>query len=293
MLKQTLKKILALSLATVTLVTSAMPVSAETLKPKKSHTKAEITEIVDYYNGITDAWTFRPDGYVPVFSEGNHHSMAYAGWQMTELLQNTKGITAEQKADMKKAASKWKKSYVSESMICYYHRIWTEYMYVNYVEKYYDSKSSKNTASAYKARAKQTYNKVNTYITKKAKYNKKLAGELKNFNKKRLGIYNKAIDTWFYKMTKKQKAKYGSTIYTGDTQLGGMFTEYVESVFGKNKMSAVPYYLTNSKGSCSTAIDDYGDKDRYQTGTLKIWGYDLSKNAPCRIFWEHTPYKTW
>ena len=46
----------------------AAPVSAATLTPKKSHSKAEITEYVDYLNDITDSWTFRADGYVPAFS---------------------------------------------------------------------------------------------------------------------------------------------------------------------------------------------------------------------------------
>lgn len=46
----------------------AAPVSGATLTPKKSHSKAEITEYVDYLNDITDSWTFRADGYVPAFS---------------------------------------------------------------------------------------------------------------------------------------------------------------------------------------------------------------------------------
>lgn len=102
MLKKTLKKLIALTLATLTLVTSAMPVSASTLTPKKSHSKAEITEYVDYFNDITDRYAFRPDGYVPLYIAGTHDSQLYRSWQMTTLLQKTSGITSEQKEDMKK-----------------------------------------------------------------------------------------------------------------------------------------------------------------------------------------------
>ena len=76
MLKKTLKKLLAVTLTAVTLVTSAMPVSASTLTPKKSHSKAEITEYVDYFNDITDRYAFRPDGHTPVYTDGTHDSQA-------------------------------------------------------------------------------------------------------------------------------------------------------------------------------------------------------------------------
>ena len=105
MLNKTIKKLIALTLATVTVATGSTAVSASTLTPKKSHSKAEITEYVDYFNDITDRYAFRPDGYVPVSRNGEYHKgQSYNSWQMTLLLQNTPGITSEQKADMKKAA---------------------------------------------------------------------------------------------------------------------------------------------------------------------------------------------
>lgn len=112
MLNKTIKKLIALTLATVTVATGSTAVSASTLTPKKSHSEAEITEYVDYFNDITDRYAFRPDGYVPVGSDGRYHDgQAYDSWQMTTLLQKTPGITSEQKADMKKAAATWKRSY--------------------------------------------------------------------------------------------------------------------------------------------------------------------------------------
>ena len=125
MLKKSLKKLIALTLATVTVATSSTAVSASTLTPKKSHSEAEITEYVDYFNDITDRYAFRPDGHTPVYTDGTHDSQAYDSWQMTTLLQKTPGITPEQKEDMKKAASTWKKSYLSERMISVYWIKWS------------------------------------------------------------------------------------------------------------------------------------------------------------------------
>ena len=89
MLKKTLKKLIALTLATVTVATGSTAVSASTLTPKKSHSEAQITEYVDYFNEITDAYTFRPDGYIPVVKGHNHESQSYYSWQMTKLLQHS------------------------------------------------------------------------------------------------------------------------------------------------------------------------------------------------------------
>ena len=71
MLKKSLKKLIATALTVATVATTMVaPVSASTLTPKKSHSEEEITEYVDYFNEITDRYTFRPDGYVPVSRNG-------------------------------------------------------------------------------------------------------------------------------------------------------------------------------------------------------------------------------
>ena len=277
MLKKVLKRALAVALTVATVVTASVPVGAAALKPKKSHSKAEITEYVDYFNEITYAYTFRPDRYVPgIAEEGNHKSYSYQAYKMTVLLQNTKGITEEQKADMKKAANLWQKSYISQQMLDYYWKTWTEYMY-EYIEEYDGTKSSRNSASNYKARAKQTYNKVNKYISGKAKYNGKLAGELKKFNKKRLDTWNKAANTWF-KMSKKQKAKYYN-----------LFLDYSSSVFSKVNMVEDPMYW----GYSVVHVDGYGDKKRYETETLGLKWYDFSEDAPLAVLNEHTRWTKW
>lgn len=291
MLNKTIKKLLAVTLTAVTLVTSAMPVSASTLTPKKSHSEAQITEYVDYFNEITDRYAFRPDGYVPLYIDGTHNSQLYDSWQMTMMLQNTPGITSEQKADMKKAASTWKKAYLSERMVSVYWVKWSR-MYRYIEDKVYLSQST-SWAPRCKAYAKKMYNEANTYISGKSKYNPKLANELRKFNKQRLNIYNKAIDTWFYKMNKKQRAKYGSNIVGGGAngQSYALMTSYIDSCFKKKKMSGSLHVY--GMLSCSSSVDDYGDKDNYRLGTLKLHGYDLNPNGANPTWNRHIQWKKW
>lgn len=291
MLNKTIKKLLAVTLTTVTLVTSAMPVSASTLTPKKSHSEAQITEYVDYFNDITDRYAFRPDGYVPLYVDGTHDSQLYDSWQMTTLLQKTPGITSEQKADMKKAASTWKKAYLSERMVSVYWVKWSR-MYEYIEDKVYLSQST-SWAPRCKAYAKKMYNEANTYISGKSKYNPKLANELRKFNKQRFNTYNKAIDTWFYKMNKKQRAKYGSNIVGGGAngQSYALMTSYIDSCFKKKKMSGSLHVY--GMLSCSSSVDDYGDKDNYRLGTLKLHGYDLNPNGPNPTWNRHIQWKKW
>lgn len=292
MLNKTIKKLIATALAVATVATTMVaPVSASTLTPKKSHSVAEITEYVDYFNDITDRYAFRPDGYVPLYIDGTHDSQLYDSWQMTTLLQKTPGITSEQKADMKKAASTWKKAYLSERMVSVYWVKWSR-MYEYIEDKVYLSQST-SWAPRCKAYAKKMYNETNAYISGKSKYNPKLANELKKFNKQRLSIYNKAIDTWFYKMSKKQRAKWGSNIVSGGAngQSYALMTSYIDSCFRKKKMSGSLHVY--GMLSCSTSVDDYGDKDNYRLGTLKLHGYNLNPNGANPTWNRHIQWKKW
>lgn len=292
MLNKTIKKLIALTLATVTVATGSTTVSASTLTPKKSHSVEEITEYVDYFNEITDRYAFRPDGYIPVGSDGRYHEgQSYDSWQMTKLLQNTPGITSEQKEDMKKASDTWKRSYLSERMLYKYQTKWSDKMYY-YLD---DDRTSKSWASKYKDKAKKTYTEVNAFIAKYAKYNQKLAGELKKFNKQRLDIYNKAIDNWFFKMTKKQKAKYMSPICGSGRKPQASIIQYVDVMFRKSKMSSDPGYCTMFGAQCTrhNAIDDYYDTKLYSSKTLGLHGNDLNPNGPNPTWNRHIQWKKW
>lgn len=292
MLNKTIKKLIALTLATVTVATSGTAVSASTLTPKKSHSEAEITEFVDYYNEITDRYTFRPDGYIPTTRSYDHDSDAYRSWQMTKLLQNTSGITSEQKEDMKKASSKWKKSYMSGRMLYVYQSKWSFKMY-DYID---NGGTAKSWASKYKARVKKTYTEADVYLAKNAKHNPKLAGELRKFNKQRRDIYNKAIDNWFFKMTKSQKAKYkGSICGGGGAKPKPLFSVYIDCMFSKSKMSADPWACTPFGESCTKhiAVDDYFDTKLYRTKTLGLGDYDLNPNGAGNVWGRHMQWWKW
>lgn len=293
MLKKSIKKLIALTLATVTVATGSTTVSASTLTPKKSHSVEEITEYVDYFNEITDRYAFRPDGYIPVGSSGKYHgTQSYDSWQMTTLLQNTPGITSEQKADMKKAAATWKRSYLSERMLYMYQTKWSDKMY-DYLD---DDRTSKSWASKYKARAKKTYTEIDAFISKNAKYNQKLAGELRKFNKQRLDIYNKAINNWCFKMTKSQKAKYISPICgsgIGDKPQASII-QYVNAVFRKSKMSSDLSFTTfGSQCTKHISVDDYHDTKLYALKTLGLHGYDLNPNGANPTWCRHIRWTKW
>lgn len=292
MLKKSIKKLIATALTVATVATTMVaPVSASTLTPKKSHSVEEITEYVDYFNEITDRYAFRPDGYIPVGASGKYHgTQSYDSWQMTTLLQNTPGITSEQKADMKKAAATWKRSYLSERMLYMYQTKWSDKMY-DYLD---DDRTSKSWASKYKAKAKKTYTEVNAFISKNAKHNPKLAGELKKFNKQRLDIYNKAIDNWFFKMTKKQKAKYISPICGSGRKPQASIIQYVDAVFSKSKMAS-DLSFTSFGVQCTKhiSIDDYHDTKLYSSKTLGLHGYDLNPNGANPTWCRHNRWKKW
>lgn len=293
MLNKTIKKLIATALTVATVATTMVaPVSASTLTPKKSHSKAEITEFVDYYNEITDRYTFRPDGYIPTTRSFDHDSHAYRSLQMTKLLQNTPGITSEQKEDMKVAASKWKKSYMSGRMLYVYQYKWSYKMY-DYID---NGRTAKSWASKYKARVKKTYTEADAYLAKNAKHNPKLAGELRKFNKQRRDIYNKAIDNWFFKMTKSQKAKYkGSICGGGGAKPKPLFSVYIDYMFSKSKMSADPGRCTQFGESCTRhiAVDDYFDTKLYRSETLGLESYDLNPNGPNNVWGRHMQWWKW
>ena len=151
-----------------------------------------------------------------------------------------------------------------------------------------DDRTSKSWASKYKAKAKKTYTEVNAFIAKYAKYNQKLAGELKKFNKQRLDIYNKAIDNWCFKMTKSQKAKYLSPIVGSGMKPQPSIIQYVDAMFSKSKMSSEPFYIAGID-----SVDAFGDGDDYAWGTLKLNPFNGSPNAPNRIWNQHIQWKKW
>lgn len=215
MLKKTLKKLLALTLTTVTLVTSAMPVSASTLTPKKSHSDAEVQERVLYLIDAADDIAFSPYGGFAGDAEGGdsynrrHKMHSYMAYQMCDLLLATPNLDSacspETVAELKKARKTWKSAYVSDLMYLFYSQVWydtyflvdSKYMTVSYKNpRAWHDYSANNTILHLQPakvlnKATNSYNRVKTYIAKYQKYNPTLAAKLTKWNKSQYEGYKK------------------------------------------------------------------------------------------------------
>lgn len=181
---------------------------------------------------------------------------------------------------------------MSGRMLYVYQYKWSYKMY-DYID---DGRTAKSWASKYKARVKKTYTEADAYLAKNAKYNQKLAGELRKFNKQRRDIYNKAIDNWFFKMTKSQKAKYkGSICGGGGAKPKPLFSVYIDCMFDRSKMSADPERSTPYGASRTKhiAVDDYADTKLYRAETLGIEGYDLNPNGASNVWGRHMQWWKW
>ena len=217
MLKKTLKKLLAVTLTTVTLVTSAMPVSAATLTPKKSHKDSEVQERVLYLIDAADDIAFSPySGFAGDAGSGDaidysdrHSKHSYMAYQMCNLLLATPNLDSacspETVAELKKARNTWKSAYVSDLMYLFYSKVWydtyflvdSKYMTVSYKNPraWHDYSASNTVLHLQPAKilnkATSSYNRVKTYIAKYQKYNPTLAAKLTKWNKSQYEGYKK------------------------------------------------------------------------------------------------------
>lgn len=76
-------------------------------------------------------------------------------------------------------------------MLYIYQTKWSDKMY-DYLD---DDRTSASWASKYKAKVKKTYTEIDAYLTKNAKYNQKLAGELRKFNNSVVTFITKPLTT--------------------------------------------------------------------------------------------------
>lgn len=215
MLKKTLKKLLAVTLTAVTLVTSAMPVSASTLTPKKSHKDSEVQERVLYLIDAADDIAFSPysgfsgDTGANRSYSGRHNQHSYMAYQMCNMLFATPNLTSacspETVEELKQARKTWKSAYVSDLMYLFYSQVWydtyflvdSKYMTVSYKNpRAWHDYSANNTILHLQPakvlnKATSSYNRVKTYIAKYQKYNPTLAAKLTKWNKSQYEGYKK------------------------------------------------------------------------------------------------------
>lgn len=216
MLKKTLKKLIALTLATVTVATTMVaPVSASTLTPKKSHSDAEVQERVLYLIDAADDIAFSPYSGFSGNTDGGgsykrrHKMHSYMAYQMCNLLLATPNLNSacspETVAELKKARNTWKSAYVSDMMYLFYSQVWydtyfivdNKYLTVTYKNPraWHDYSASNTILHLQPAKvlnkATSSYNRVKNYIAKYQKYNPTLASKLTKWNKSQYVGYKK------------------------------------------------------------------------------------------------------
>lgn len=215
MLKKTIKKLIALTLATVTVATGSTAVSASTLTPKKSHKDSEVQERVLYLIDKADDIAFSPySGFSGGIDGGRtysrrHNMDSYLAYQMCNMLFATPNLKSacspETVAELKKARNTWKAAYVSDLMYLFYSKVWSDtyfivdskYMTVSYKNpRAWHDYSANNTILHLQPakvlnKATNSYNRVKTYIAKYQKYNPTLAAKLTKWNKSQYEGYKK------------------------------------------------------------------------------------------------------
>lgn len=207
MLKKSLKKLLALTLTTVTLVTSAMPVSASTLTPKKSHSDAEVQERVLYLIDKADDIAISPWYDAPYLDSGEFSYRkkinSYRALQMCNMLFATPNLDSacspETVAELKKARNTWKSACYANYMYMFYNQVWSDTaivaddnVYPAY-RTYFGTKPGKNDYNKVQKKATSSYNRVKKYIGKYQKYNPKFAAWLTRMNKNKYKGYKNLV----------------------------------------------------------------------------------------------------
>ena len=307
MLKKSLKKLLAVTLTAVTLVTSAMPVSASTLTPKKSHSDSEVQSRVQYLIDAADDIAFSPwygfaadmDVVTSRMYTDRHNKHSYRAYQMCDMLLATPNLTSacssEEIADLKQARTTWKKAYISDIMYAFYQQVWYE-TYCIVDDKYLPGVRYKNShmwnadkkgniimpklqTDALKKKATSSYNRVKNYIAKYQSYNPTLASKLNKWNAEQYKFY-KAVAT---KAKGFNEAKYLKTVkYTPST------------VFD----SVQDYYKLG--GNFGTDVGALSETTKLQTKVSNWYWIDkdmhpknLNKNSQYNVFMRNTKYTTW
>lgn len=280
MLKKTLKKALAVALTAVTLVTSAMPVSASTLTPKKSHSDSQVQERVQYLIFAADDIAFAPwksasgdlgDGTYAT----RHNIYSYRAYQMCDLLLATPNLTSacssEEIADLKQARSTWKKAYITSIMYLYYEKVWFETELLAGDTLSYTKVSKKATSS---------YNRIKTYIERYKKYNPEFAKYLASYSKKQYQGYKAYV--------KVLKGLTPAKINKIERRWGGCNTDTISDTY-----KCFSKYGVYSSASCG-AVDTL--RSRVSTWAWDTKGYtpfNTSKDSPHMVFMRNTKYTAW
>ena len=293
MLKKTLKKLLALTLTTVTLVTSAMPVSAATLTPKKSHKDSEVQSRVLYLIDAADDIAISPWYNAPYLDTGDFKDRkttnSYRALQMCYLLLATPNLDSacspETVAELKQAKKTWKSACCANYMYMFYNQVWRETsmvaddnVYPAY-RTYFGTKPGKNDYNKVQKKATSSYNRVKKYIEKYQKYNPKFAEWLIRMNKNKYKGYKNLVAE-LKKMTPAKEKKIVNRWGTGE------FVTFVDATY--NCFGRV------AKDNSIDCDDMLSTKlTEWYWGTKGMTPFNGSKNSPHNVFMRNTKYTTW
>lgn len=308
MLKKSIKKFIALALATVTVATGSTAVSASTLTPKKSHKDSEVQSRVLYLIDAADDIAFSPySGFAGDVDGGNngasfdsrHNRHSYRAYAMCDLLLATPNLTSacspETVAELKKARKTWKAAYVSDMMYTFYYQIWcnTEYIVstkyapeVTYKNPRLFNGDIKGNVILHRGnpdkalkKATSSYNRVKAYIAKYQSYNPTLASKLTQWNniqyktyKKIIGKFKTINEDWFVEAANKCACG------------GGDIFILVQDYY---KIHAITGCEVNEEWKLSTKIGNW------YWGTKGMSPFNPSPNAPLAVFMRNTSYTKW
>ena len=302
MLKKSIKKFIALALATVTVATGSTAVSASTLTPKKSHTDSEVQSRVLYFIDKADDIAFSPYSGFSGNTDGGgsykrrHKKHSYMAYQMCNLLLATPNLTSacspETVAELKDARKTWKSAYVSDLMYLFYSQVWsdtyfivdTKYLTVTYKNPraWHDYSASNTVLHLQPAKvlnkATNSYNRVKTYIAKYQKYNPTLAAKLTKWNKSQYEGYKKLaskLKTFTAKDYVKQRG------YDYDGVLSYVWQYYKLPRLGV-EMGQV-YEETKIVSKTST----------WYWNTKGMSPFNTNKNSPFNTFAKNVKYGAW
>lgn len=293
MLKKSIKKFIALTLATVTVATGSTAVSASTLTPKKSHSDAEVQERVLYLIDAADDIAISPWYDAPYLDSGEFSYRkkinSYRALQMCNMLFATPNLDSacspETVSELKKAKNTWKSACYANYMYMFYNQVWSdtaivadENVYPSY-RTYFGTKPGKNDYNKVQKKATSSYNRVKKYIAKYQEYNPKFASWLTRMNKNKYKGYKNLVA----ELKKMTPAKEKKIINRWGT------AEFVASVDETYKC-----FDRVAKDNSIVCNDMLSTKVGTWYWTTKgMTPFNGSKNSPHNVFMRNTKYTAW
>ena len=293
MLKKSIKKFIALALATVTVATSGTAVSASTLTPKKSHSDAEVQERVLYLIDAADDIAISPWYDAPNLSSSTFDcrkkTNSYRALQMCNMLFATPNLDSacspETVAELKKAKKTWKSACYANYMYMFYNQVWNEAydvadenVYPSY-RTYFGTKPGKNDYNKVWKKATSSYNRVKKYIAKYQEYNPKFAAWLTRMNKNKYKGYKNLVAE-LKTLTPAKEKKVTNRWGTGE------FVTYFDETY--------KCFSRVAKDNSIACDDMLSTKvSNWYWGTKGMTPFNYSKDSPHNVFMRNTKYTAW